>query len=67
MPAAATALLEAGARVWAVERDRSLHAHLAAELAPRFPETFHLLEGDAVEHPAGVGQHVPLEIGRAHV
>lgn len=46
-----TALLEAGARVWAVERDRTLHAHLAAELAPRFPATFHLLEGDAVEHP----------------
>jgi 16S rRNA (adenine1518-N6/adenine1519-N6)-dimethyltransferase len=46
-----TALLEAGANVWAVERDRTLHAHLAAELAPRFPSTFHLLEGDAVEHP----------------
>lgn len=46
-----TALLEAGAHVWAVERDRTLHAHLAAELAPRFPATFHLLEGDAVEHP----------------
>ena len=46
-----TALLEAGANVWAVERDRTLHAHLAAELAPRFPATFHLLEGDAVEHP----------------
>lgn len=46
-----TALLEAGAEVWAVEKDRSLHAHLEATLLPRFPETFHLLEGDAVEHP----------------
>ena len=46
-----SALLEAGAQVWAVEKDRTLHAHLAATLAPRFPETFHLLEGDAVEHP----------------
>lgn len=46
-----TALLEAGAQVWAVEKDRTLHAHLTEELAPRFPETFHLLEGDAVEHP----------------
>jgi 16S rRNA (adenine1518-N6/adenine1519-N6)-dimethyltransferase len=45
------ALLEAGAQVWAVEKDRTLHAHLTEELAPRFPETFHLLEGDAVEHP----------------
>ena len=46
-----TALLEAGAQVWAVEKDRALHAHLEATLLPRFPDTFHLLEGDAVEHP----------------
>jgi 16S rRNA (adenine1518-N6/adenine1519-N6)-dimethyltransferase len=46
-----TALLESGAIVWAVEKDRALHAHLEATLAPRFPQTFHLLEGDAVEHP----------------
>lgn len=46
-----TALLEAGAHVWAVEKDRTLHAHLTEHLAPRFPDTFHLLEGDAVEHP----------------
>ena len=46
-----TALLETGARVWAVEKDRTLHSHLAETLIPRFPETFHLLEGDAVEHP----------------
>ena len=52
-----TALLEAGAEVWAVEKDRTLHAHLEATLAPRFPNTFHLLEGDAVEHPlAGLSQ-----------
>jgi 16S rRNA (adenine1518-N6/adenine1519-N6)-dimethyltransferase len=46
-----TALLEAGADVWAVERDRTLHAHLEEELALRFRERFHLLEGDAVDHP----------------
>src|SRR5215212_5540621 len=45
------ALLEAGAEVWAVEKDRTLHAHLAAQLEPRFTDRFHLLEGDAVEHP----------------
>src|SRR5471030_991880 len=45
------ALLEAGADVWAVEKDRTLHAHLAETLAPRFPATFHLLEGDALEQP----------------
>ncbi len=51
-----TALLEAGADVWAVEMDRVLHAHLSETLAVRFPTTFHLLEGDAVEHPlAGLG------------
>lgn len=46
-----TALLEAGAEVWAVEKDRTLHAHLEAEVLPRFPERFHLMEGDAVVHP----------------
>ena len=46
-----TALLEAGAEVWAVEKDRTLHAHLEATLAARFGAQFHLLEGDAVEHP----------------
>lgn len=46
-----TALLEAGASVWAVEKDRALHAHLESTLLPRFPDQFHLLEGDAVEHP----------------
>jgi 16S rRNA (adenine1518-N6/adenine1519-N6)-dimethyltransferase len=46
-----TALLEAGAEVWAVEKDRTLHEHLTANLLPRFPERFHLLEGDAMDHP----------------
>jgi len=51
-----TALLEAGAEVWAVEKDRTLHAHLEATLQnpalhPAFAARFHLLEGDAVEHP----------------
>lgn len=46
-----SALLEAGASVWAVEKDRTLHEHLSQTLVPRFPDTFHLLEGDAVEHP----------------
>jgi len=46
-----SALLEAGAEVWAVEKDRTLHAHLEESLVPRFPAAFHLLEGDAVEHP----------------
>jgi 16S rRNA (adenine1518-N6/adenine1519-N6)-dimethyltransferase len=45
------ALLAAGATVYAVERDERLHAHLTATIAARFPERFHLLFGDAVEHP----------------
>src|SRR5687767_8424119 len=54
-----TALLEAGANVWAVEKDRTLHAHLESTLLPRFPDTFHLIEGDAVEHPlAGLDDRV---------
>src|SRR3954470_18420385 len=57
-----TALLEAGADVWAVEKDRVLHAHLTETLAPKFPATFHLLEGDAVERPlAGFD---PLTVNR---
>ncbi len=45
------ALLETGASVWAVEKDRHLHRHLSETLLPRHPDTLHLLEGDAVEHP----------------
>ena len=46
-----SALLETGARVHAIEKDPALHAHLAATLAPKYPATFHLIEGDALEHP----------------
>jgi 16S rRNA (adenine1518-N6/adenine1519-N6)-dimethyltransferase len=45
------ALLETGASVWAVEKDRHLHRHLSETLLPLHPDTLHLLEGDAVEHP----------------
>jgi 16S rRNA (adenine1518-N6/adenine1519-N6)-dimethyltransferase len=49
------ALLEAGAEVWAVEMDRTLHAYLEEGLAARFPTTFHLAEGDAAQMPlAGI-------------
>lgn len=44
------ALLEAGAEVWAVEKDRQLHAHLLETLVPVHP-ALHLLEGDAMDHP----------------
>jgi len=45
------ALLAAGAEVWAVEKDRTLHAYLTETLVPQFPDRLHLLEGDAVEQP----------------
>ncbi len=45
-----SALLEAGAEVWAVEKDRQLHAHLFETLVPAHPR-LHLLEGDAMDHP----------------
>ncbi len=45
------ALLDAGVRLWAVEQDRRMAEHLRESLAPRFPEQFHLLEGDALKHP----------------
>jgi 16S rRNA (adenine1518-N6/adenine1519-N6)-dimethyltransferase len=44
------ALLTAGAEVWAVEKDRQLHAHLEETLVPAHPG-LHLLEGDAMDHP----------------
>lgn len=46
-----SALLEAGAEVWAVEKDRALHQHLADTLVPANPERFHLVEGDAMDLP----------------
>ena len=46
-----SALLEAGAAVWAVELDPVLHGHLTATFGARYPSAFHLLRGDAVEHP----------------
>jgi 16S rRNA (adenine1518-N6/adenine1519-N6)-dimethyltransferase len=49
------ALLEAGAEVWAVEMDRTLHAHLEEGLAAAHPSSLHLIEGDAIELPlAGI-------------
>src|SRR3954464_1099957 len=45
-----SALLETGAEVWAVEKDRNLHAHLSDTLVKTHPG-FHLMEGDAGEYP----------------
>jgi 16S rRNA (adenine1518-N6/adenine1519-N6)-dimethyltransferase len=45
------ALLETGARVWAVEQDKRLADFLRTSLAPRFPAQFDLLDGDAIEFP----------------
>jgi 16S rRNA (adenine1518-N6/adenine1519-N6)-dimethyltransferase len=45
------ALLDAGAEVWAVEKDRVLHEHLCRTLKTRFPDHLHLMEGDAIEWP----------------
>lgn len=45
-----SALLGTGAEVWAVEKDRNLHAHLLETLLKTHAR-FHLLEGDAVEQP----------------
>ena len=44
------AILDSGARVWAVERDSTLAAHLRAQLVPQQAK-FHLTEGDCLEHP----------------
>lgn len=46
-----SALLDAGAEVWAVEKDRALHAHLEATLVPAHAPRLHLIEGDAMDSP----------------
>ncbi|MBS0662168.1 MAG: ribosomal RNA small subunit methyltransferase A [Verrucomicrobia bacterium] len=57
------ALLEAGAEVWAVEKDRHLHHHLEESLVPSAGGRLHLLEGDAVESPlAGFPGNRPFKI-----
>jgi 16S rRNA (adenine1518-N6/adenine1519-N6)-dimethyltransferase len=47
------ALLASGCRVFAVEKDFILHQHLAETLAKNFPDTFSLMQGDAVDSPLG--------------
>lgn len=46
-----SALLAAGAEVFAVEKDATMAAHLRATLAVEHPGKLHLIEEDAVEHP----------------
>lgn len=46
-----TTLLQAGAKVFAIERDATLAAHLRERVAPNYPETFDLTEGDAMDFP----------------
>src|SRR5277367_2774464 len=41
------ALLAEGARVWAIEKDPALHGHLSSTLGPKYPDSLHLLAGDA--------------------
>jgi 16S rRNA (adenine1518-N6/adenine1519-N6)-dimethyltransferase len=56
-------LLEAGADLYAIELDLKLHAYLQRTLAAEFPERFHLMQGDAVDHPlAGLPEGVPFKI-----
>lgn len=60
------ALLETGAHVWAVERDKSLFDYLRSTLVERFPQTLHLLQGDALDHPLA-GCNEPDAAGRVKV
>lgn len=46
-----SALLAAGAEVFAVEKDSTMAAHLRATLAAEHPGKLHLIEADAVEQP----------------
>jgi 16S rRNA (adenine1518-N6/adenine1519-N6)-dimethyltransferase len=46
-----SALLEAGAQVWAVEKDETLAKHLTETLCVAHPDRFHLTVGDAIDLP----------------
>ena len=46
-------LLQAGAHVYAVEIDSTLAKFLDQTIKPRFPDTFDLLQADAVKFPLG--------------
>ena len=46
-----TTLLQAGVRLFAVEKDATLAAHLRENLAPAYSDKFYLTEGDAMEFP----------------
>ncbi len=53
-------LLGAGVDLYAIEADRTMHFHLTESLLPRFPKTFHLKEGDAVDFPRA-GLDAPVD------
>ena len=53
-----SALLAAGAEVWAVERDATLSRYLVEEVSPVYPGRLHLLEADAMDHPIA---DIPLD------
>lgn len=44
-------LLEAGCRLHAVELDSGLFRYLWQQVAPAYPHSLHLLQGDALDHP----------------
>ncbi|MCZ6671545.1 MAG: 16S rRNA (adenine(1518)-N(6)/adenine(1519)-N(6))-dimethyltransferase RsmA [Verrucomicrobia bacterium] len=44
-------LLEAGCQVFAIEMDAGLHRYLDSVLASQSPDSFHLMQGDAMDHP----------------
>jgi len=54
-----SALLETGARVFAVEYDATLCDDLRANLAPRWPDELRLVHGDALEFPRATLEEPP--------
>jgi len=56
-------LLEAGAEVWAVERDAMLARYLVEEVGPLHPGRLHLLEADAMDYPiADIPVDLPFKV-----
>ncbi len=43
--------LDLGCELYAVEKDKGLHKYLSETLGTQYPESFHLIHADALDHP----------------
>lgn len=54
-------LLDAGCQVYAIEKDAGLYEYLKETLEKKYPDSLHLMFGDALEFPFGSLENPPRE------